>query len=171
MTIDTLSPIPVERQIGANAPTWLDRRIIHEKTQPLASHGFGQDVYQAMVRRQQWLIDQKLMERDGHEVIYRTDILDQLRRRELRHLGQKLSAEIGLPYAETLKGERVEGIFRRSIEGAGGRYAVVEKSLEFTLVPWRRDLERQIGRPVSGIDRGGDTIDWTIGRGRGGPAL
>lgn len=170
VAIDTLSPISIERQIGADAPTWLDRRIIHEESQPLASHGFGRDVYQAMVRRQQWLIDQKLMERDGHEVIYRTDILDQLRRRELQHLGKQLFAEIGLPYVEAAKGERVEGIFRRSVESAGGRYALVEKSLEFTLVPWRRDLERHIGRHISGIDRG-DTIDWTIGRGRGGPAL
>lgn len=171
VTIDTLSPVSIDRQVGVDAPTWLDRRIIHDETQPLASHGFGHDVYQAMVKRQQWLIDHKLMERDGHEVVYRADILDQLRRRELKALGKQLSAEIGLPYVESLKGERVEGIFRRSIESAGGRYAVVKKSLEFTLVPWRRDLERHIGRHISGIDRGGDTIDWTIGRGRGGPAL
>ncbi len=110
------------------------------------------------------------MERVGHDVSYRANILDQLRQRELRHLGDRLSAEIGLPYAETSKGERVEGIFRRSVEGASGRYALVERSREFTLVPWQPMLERHIDRYISGIDRG-DGIDWTIGRGRGGPSL
>jgi len=51
-----------------------------------------------------------------------------------------------------------------------GRYALVEKSREFTLVPWRPVLERQIGKPVSGIMRG-DGISWTFGRGRGGPSI
>jgi hypothetical protein len=123
-----------------------------------------------MVQRQQWLFEQKLMERDGHEVVYRTDILDQLRRRELRHLGRQLSAEIGLPYAEAMRGERVEGLFRRSVETASGRYALVERSHEFTLVPWNPMLERHIDCDISGIDRG-DSIDWTIGRQRGGPSL
>ena len=49
---------------------------------------------------------------------------------------------------------------------ASGRFAVIEKSLEFTLVPWRPALENFVGRNVSGIPRGG-TIDWTIGRSRG----
>jgi hypothetical protein len=47
---------------------------------------------------------------------------------------------------------------------------MIEKSLEFTLVPWRPALERHIGRAVSGIPHG-DSFDWTIGRGRGGPSL
>ncbi|MDR3438794.1 relaxase/mobilization nuclease RlxS [Telmatospirillum sp.] len=170
VAIDTLSNLSVEQQIGADAPTWLDRQIVHAETHALASHGFGRDVHSAMVRRQQWLIEQKLMERDGHEVVYRTDILDQLRRRELRHLGGQLSAEIGLPYAESVRGERVEGLLRRSVETASGRYALVERSHEFTLVPWKPMLERHIDRYISGIDRG-DSIDWTIGRQRGGPSL
>ena len=170
VAIDTLSNLSVERQVGADAPTWLDRQIVHAETHALASHGFGRDVHSAMVRRQQWLIEQKLMERDGHEVVYRTDILDQLQRRELRHLGGQLSAEIGLPYAEAVRDERVEGLFRRSVETASGRYALVERSHEFTLVPWKPMLERHINRYISGIDRG-DSIDWTIGRQRGGPSL
>jgi len=170
VAIDTLSNLSIERQISADAPTWLDRQIIHEVTHELADHGFGRDVQSAMVRRQQWLIEQKLMERDGTDVVYRTDILDHLQRRELRHLGSRLSAEIGLPYAEAVRGERVEGTYRRSVETASGRYALVERSREFTLVPWKPMLERHIDHYISGIARG-DTIDWTIGRGRGGPSL
>jgi type IV secretory pathway VirD2 relaxase len=170
VAIDTLSSLPIERQAEADAPTWLDRQIIHEMDHELASHGFGRDVHRAMVRRERWLIDQKLMERDGGDVIYRTNILDVLRRRELQRVAGQLSDEIGLPYFEAGRSTRVEGIYRRSVELASGRYALIERSREFTLVPWRPILERQIGRYISGIDRG-DTIDWTIGRGRGGPSL
>lgn len=50
------------------------------------------------------------------------------------------------------------------------RYAVIAKAREFTLVPWRPVLERQLGRTVLGIDRGG-AISWTFGRGRQGPEI
>ena len=50
------------------------------------------------------------------------------------------------------------------------KYAVIEKSREFALVPWRPVLEKQIGRTVTGIDRGG-AISWTFGRQRSGPEI
>jgi hypothetical protein len=68
------------------------------------------------------------------------------------------------------QGERIEGVYRRSLELAGGRFAVIEKSREFTLVPWRPVLERNLDMQVSGIMRG-DTISWTIGRHRSGPSI
>jgi Protein of unknown function (DUF3363) len=170
VSIETISTLSIERQAEADAPTWLDRQIVHEMEYELADHGFGRDVFNAMVRRQQWLIDQRLMERDGGDVIYRTNLLDVLKRRELQRVAGQLSDEIGLPYFEAGRSTRVEGIYRRSVELASGRYALIERSREFTLVPWRPMLERHIDRYISGIDRG-DTIDWTIGRGRGGPSL
>ncbi|SDK83437.1 MULTISPECIES: DUF3363 domain-containing protein [Mesorhizobium] len=39
-----------------------------------------------------------------------------------------------LPYAELRSGERVAGTLRRSVELASGKYTVIEKSREFTLV-------------------------------------
>ncbi len=170
VALETLSTLPIERQIGADAPTWLDRQIVHEENHPLAGHGFGRDVVRAMAQRRQWLIDEKLMWRDGGDILYRTNLLDVLRRRELQRVGAQLSGELGLDFVEAERGERVEGIYRRSVELAGGRYALIEKSLEFTLVPWRPMLERHIGRYLSGRDHG-DSIEWTIGRGRGGPSL
>jgi hypothetical protein len=43
----------------------------------------------------------------------------------------------------------------------------VENSREFSLVPWRPVLERQIGREISGIVRSSGSISWTFGRERG----
>jgi hypothetical protein len=50
-------------------------------------------------------------------------------------LGGQLSNELGLAYAETRPGERVEGIYRRYVDLASGRFAVIEQSRDFTLVP------------------------------------
>ncbi len=170
VAIEFLSTVPVERQVGAEGATWLDRQIVHEVNHDLAGHGFGRDVRRAMYQRQQWLIDQKLMERQGTDVLYRTNLLNVLRRRELQRVGDQLSKEIGLPFGEPVQGERIEGTYRRPVELASGRFALIEKSREFVLVPWKPALEQHIGRYISGISRG-DAIDWTIGRGRGGPSL
>jgi hypothetical protein len=105
--------------------------------------------------------------REGRTV-YRRNLLTELRRRELRAAGEKLSKELGKPFAEPLDGERIEGVYRRPLRLASGKFAVIEKSKEFTLVPWRAALERQRSKIVSGIVRG-DTISWTIGRQRSGP--
>jgi type IV secretory pathway VirD2 relaxase len=170
VAIEILSTLPIERQIGAEGATWLDRQLIGGVDHGRAAHGFGRDVYQALVRRQQWLIEQGLMQRDGSDVLFRKDLLTVLERRELRQAGDQLAAELGKPFAEPIPGIRVEGVYRQAVDLASGRFAVIEKSREFTLVPWRPVLERHIGRAVAGIPHG-DDFDWTIGRGRGGPSL
>jgi hypothetical protein len=93
-----------------------------------------------------------------------------LRQRELRRVGARLSGELGLPFVQPFEGERIEGVYRRPVELAGGRYALIEKSREFTLVPWRPVLDRHIDQYVSGRSNGA-SIDWTIGRERAGPSL
>jgi hypothetical protein len=42
------------------------------------------------------------------------------------------------------------------------RFAVIERSRDFTLGPWWSALEHQIGKTVAGIMRA-DGINWTIG--------
>lgn len=51
-----------------------------------------------------------------------------------------------------------------------GRFALIERAHNFTLVPWREMLERHVGKEVSGVMRG-DEISWTVGRGRTGPSI
>jgi hypothetical protein len=75
-----------------------------------------------------------------------------------------------LPFVETKPGERIDGTLRRAVDMTSGRHALIERSREFTLVPWRPVLEQHIGKTVSGILRG-DRISWTLGRARGGPTI
>ena len=170
VVIQTLSALPVERQIGADGATWLDRQLVGDRPETPRDAGFGREVRDALARRRQWLIEQDLAHEEQDRVVYRANMLALLQRREVTRVAEQLSGELGLAYAEVRSGERVEGVYRRSVELASGRFAVIEKSREFALVPWRPVLERSLGKQVSGIARG-DTISWTVGRQRSGPVV
>jgi len=168
--VETLSSYSLEQQIGAEAATWLDRELIRADPLPLREAGFGRALGDAQARRRQWLIAQGLAEARGTEIVYRSDLVETLRRRELLRVAARLSDEIGLPFAEVRTGKPVDGVLRRSVELVSGRFALVERSRDFTLVPWRDVLERQLGKQVSGIVRD-DGMSWALGRHRGGPSI
>ncbi|MGN6515293.1 MAG: relaxase/mobilization nuclease RlxS [Rhizomicrobium sp.] len=170
VAVQTLSTVSVERQVGREGATWLDRELVSADPLPLRDAGFGKDARNALIRRQQWLIEQGLAEQEQDQIVYRANMLATLRRRDLARAGSQLSSELGLAYVETKPGQRVEGTYRKHVDLASGRYALVERSRDFTLVPWREVLERNIGRAVSGIMRD-DTISWTFGRQRKGPEI
>ncbi|WP_371135742.1 DUF3363 domain-containing protein [Reyranella sp.] len=56
--------------------------------------------------------------------------------------------------------------YRQSVQLVSSKYALVERSREFTLVPWRPVIEKQLGRQVSALVRG-DGVSWEFGRKRG----
>ena len=168
--VDTLSALPLNRQVGSDSATWLDRQLVGPNPEPLRDAGFGREAREALDRRRQWLIEQDLAREEQGGTVLRANLLATLRRRELNCIARQLSDELGLGYVEAKSGERVEGIYRRPVELASGRYALIEKSREFTLVPWRPVLDRHLDKQVSGIMRG-DSINWTIGRQRSGPSI
>ena len=170
VVIQTLSTLPIERQIDADGTTWLDRQLVGDRPETSRDAGFGREVRDALARRRQWLIEQDLAREEQDRTIYRANMLALLQRREVTRVAGQLSGELGLAHAEVRSGERVEGIYSRSVELASGRFAVVEKSREFMLVPWRPVLELSLGKQVSGVARG-ETISWTLGRQRGGPSV
>jgi hypothetical protein len=112
----------------------------------------------------------ELAEQDAAGFRGRPDALATLARRELQAASHGLSREHGLDYREAVPGERIEGIVRRRVDLVSGRFAMLEKSQEFSLVPWRPVFEKQVGKTASGIMRGADT-HWTFGRGRSGPTI
>ena len=159
--IEALAAMPIEQLSHHEGLTWLDEDA--ELSQPgRLGRGFGAKVASALRQRQQWLVEQGLAGQP--------DMLDTLRRRELQRVAGQLSRELGLGYVEAEPGVRIEGVYRSSVQVGTARMALVESSREFTLVPWRPVLERQIGREVSGIMRGGD-VSWTFGRQRSGPEI
>ena len=168
--VELLSAVPVEKLPAMDAPTWLDREFVDEEPSGVRDAGFGREVRAALALRQQWLLAEQLAEEREGRIVYRKGMLAALQRRELLRIAAQLSDELGKPFAESKSGERVEGRLVRPVDMASGRRALVERSRDFTLVPWRSVLARHIGKPVSGIMREG-VINWSLGRQRRGPTI
>jgi len=168
--IEVLSPAPLAELARADAATWLDRELASSAPVALRDAGFGRDVRHTQGLRVQWLIDAGLAERDGSRVRLHPETLAALERRELRSIADRLERELAKPSREVAPGERIEGRLVRRLDLKSGRFAVIENSREFSLVPWRDALSRRIGQQVSGIMRA-DGINWRFGRDRAGPEI
>jgi hypothetical protein len=70
-----------------------------------------------------------------------------------------------LPFRAAADGETIGGKFTGTVQLSSGKFAVIEKSHEFTLVPWRPVINRQLGREVAGVVQGG-SVSWQLGRRR-----
>ena len=168
--IEILSPVGVAELATAHAATWLDRALVDGDPPVLRSAGFGRDAENALAQRRQWLMEEGLAETVAGETRYRPDMMAILRRRELLRVAGELSGELSLPFSQAIEGERLDGTYRRRVDLLSGRFAVLERSRDFTLVPWKPVLERRIGQSVSGLMRE-DGVNWSFGRGRAGPSI
>ncbi len=166
-SIRIVSTVELEKQIGADGATWLDRRLMTQDASDLAPAGFGQQVREAMDQRREHHIEQGDANRQqGGRVFYRRNLLATLREREVARVGAEMAEGKGLPFRATADGENISGKFTGTTQLSSGKFAVVEKSHEFTLVPWRPVIDRQLGREVAGVVQGG-SVSWQLGRSRG----
>ncbi len=92
--------------------------------------------------------------RDGR-TFYRRNLLATLREREVASVGAEIAASKALPFRAAVDGETVSGKFTGTVQLSSGKFALIEKSHEFTLVPWRPVIDRQLGREVIGVEQGG----------------
>ncbi|MDA9500830.1 relaxase/mobilization nuclease RlxS [Bradyrhizobium sp. CCBAU 11357] len=161
-----LSWQPLEDLPQALGATWLDRRLVGKESDELASTGFGAEVETALRTRRQWLIEQGLAREQGGQVRFARNMLETLEARELARTAADISARSGLEHVEVKAGDKIEGVYRRMLTLNSGRFALIERSHEFALVPWRPVLERARGQLVTG-SVGGEGISWSIGLKRG----
>ena len=164
--VELVSPVPLHRLAEWDGATWLDQELASDDPEPLRDSGFGREVRSALALRRRWLLAQGLGEEADGRFSMRPASLAALRARELAAAGARLSSELGLRFVPAGEGERIEGVLRRRVDLACGRFALVETGRDFTLAPWRPVLERHMGREVSGISREAG-MNWTIGRTRG----
>jgi type IV secretory pathway VirD2 relaxase len=161
------STIDLDAQARSEGATWLDRQLLaRHKTQP-APLGFGLEVINALEQRQATLIAKGHAQRgpDG-QIQYRRDLLVTLERQELMRVGQKLAEQRQLQFRTIQDGERVRGIFKETVQLASGKYALVQNEREFSLVPWRPVIDKDVGEEISGVMRG-NSVSWNFGRRRG----
>jgi Protein of unknown function (DUF3363) len=133
----------------------------------MADQCFGAEIKTALNRRRQWLISQWLGQLNVQGQFQpRPQLLETLRRREYDHTTQALSKELGLSHNAPMEGEQISGTFTKSVTLASGKYAIIQKALEFTLLPWRPDMEPMRGKEITGT-ASAHGIQWEWGPRRG----
>ncbi|BCN37641.1 hypothetical protein ALDI51_09600 [Alicycliphilus denitrificans] len=165
VAVELKSHLPIERQARVIGATWLDQQLIGGGS-GLGDLGFGGDARQAMQQRADFLEEQGLAQRRGQRVILARNLLGTLRNRELVQAAKDIAAETGLEHRPVADGQRVAGIYRRSVMLASGRYAVLDDGMGFSLVPWRPVIEQRLGQPLAATMRGSG-VSWELGRQRG----
>ncbi|MEQ7874272.1 DUF3363 domain-containing protein [Sphingomonas sp. ASV193] len=166
VAVEILSPLPLEMLPARDGATWLDRELGRGEAATARDAGFGSEVRAALAARRAWLVERQLAEENEEGFALRRGALAMLMRRELLGAAAGLERETGKGFEEAGEGIRIEGLLRRRVDLAGGRFALVETERSFTLVPWRPVLDAAIGKEIGGVVRERGT-NWTIGRARG----
>ncbi|CAN7221334.1 relaxase/mobilization nuclease RlxS [Bradyrhizobium sp. LjRoot220] len=164
--ITVLSWQSLDELPGASGATFLDKQLVARSPEMVASSGLGLEFESALRSRRQWLLEQGLAREQGGGIAYARNLLQTLERRELAEVGARMTRETGLDYAETKAGHRITGTYRRMLTLNSGRFALIERARDFSLVPWRPVLERAKGQAVIGVV-GGEGISWSVGQKRG----
>ena len=165
VAVELKSHLPIERQARVIGATWLDQQLIGGG-QGLGDLGFGGEAKQAMQQRADFLVEQGLAEWRGQRVILTRNLVATLRDRDVTHAAKTIATETGLEHRPVIDGQRVAGIYRRSVTLASGRYAVLDDGMGFSLVPWRPVIEQRLGQKIAATVRGSG-VSWEIGRQRG----
>ncbi|MCY1216520.1 hypothetical protein D9M72_283960 [compost metagenome] len=165
VAVELRTPLPLEQQVRAVGATWLDQQLIGGNRE-LVDSGFGKEVREALRQRADFLVEQGLAERLGQRVVLARNLLATLRGRELTAVAREISAQTGLQYRPAVDGQRVNGIYRRSVQLASGRYALLDDGIGFSLVPWKPVIEQRLGQSVSAVIQG-NSVSWQLGRQRG----
>ena len=165
--VRTLSTLDLERQIGSDGATWLDREHVTRSPTPLTDAGFGREVKEAVHRRAERLVRMGHATDNGKTISIPFKVVAALERQEVERAGRQIAAERGLSYAPSGPGEYVAGRLAGVANLASGRFAMIEDVLGFQLVPWQPVLEKRLGQYLSGVRRDDCGIDWDFGRKRG----
>ena len=163
--VDLKSHLSIERQACVIGATWLDQQLIGGG-KGLSDLGFGAEVKEALRQRADFLVEQGLAEHRGQRVVLTRNLLTTLRGRELAKATKDIATETGLEYRPAADGQRLVGIYRRSVMLASGRYAMLDDGRSFSLVPWKPVIEQRLGQQLAAtVLRGG--VSWEVGRQRG----
>jgi len=165
VAVELKSHLPIKRQTCVIGATWLDQQLIGGG-KGLSDLGFGAEVKDALRQRADFLAEQGLAEHRGQRVVLVRNLLATLRGRELVQAAKDIAAETGLEHRPVADGQRVAGIYRRSVMLASGRYAMLDDGMGFSLVPWKPVIEQRLGQQLAATVQGG-SVSWKIGRQHG----
>lgn len=147
-------------QIEAPGLTWLDQTPLPD----VPAYGFADEVRTAHALRRARLLERGLVSDARGDLDPSTR--ETLRRLGLEAAGSDIAAKIGKPYMAMPTHGTIEGVYRKSITRPEGKFSIIARQRNFTLVPWRQAMERARGQAISGVVRG-QSISWKFGRQKG----
>jgi type IV secretory pathway VirD2 relaxase len=163
--VELRSQMSIDQQVRTIGATWLDGQFVGGP-EVLTGEGFGAEVRSALGRRADFLVEQGFAERRGQRVIFVQNLLTVLRAKEIEATARTIESETGLTYRPITDGQSVNGIYRRSVTLASGRFAMIDDATGFSLVPWRPVIEKRLGQSMGAVVRG-EFVSWEFGRRRG----
>jgi type IV secretory pathway VirD2 relaxase len=143
--------LPLMEQARHAGLTWLDTDAGNKPGDQLVA---ARQERLAFLEGRGWL--------EGEVVATDHALRNRLRAMEWQRTVSILSASTGRDAVDLVPGDRFEGRFEKAIDLGQGRFAVVGNAKEFTLVPWRPEMERHRGRDMA-FKRTAAGVSWTIG--------
>ena len=165
VAVELRSHLSIERQTRVMGATWLDQQLVCGE-RGLSAQGFGAEVHAALQQRSDFLVEQGLAEQQGQRVILARKLLATLQARELDATAKPIAQETGRSYRAITDVDRVSGTYRRDIQLASGRFALLDNGKSFSLVPWKPVIVQRLGQQMTAVVRG-TGVSWKFGRQRG----
>ena len=157
------SRLTLRQMETARGVTWLDRKLAENAARMNTAKSFEN----ALSHRVNALTSMGIeLDENGR---LPDGALNKLRSIDLQDAADQIGKTLGKPYRSLGQSRRVDGIFRETVERPSGKFAVIERSREFTLVPWRHVMNRRLGKSISGRVSGAGGISWDV-TGRSGPS-
>ncbi len=164
LTVRVESDLGLEGQVTAGGATWLDRQLLKGDRASYGATGFGAEVANALERRTDHLIKADIAKRGAAGVDLPAGLLQRLTSRELDGVSAALRGAGARAVRVPSEGEQVGGVYRRRLDLASGRFAVLDDGMGFQLVPWTPKIEQHLGEHISGQMRSRSAVTWDIGR-------
>jgi len=151
------SMLTIEQMTTARGATWLDEQL---KRGSLEEDLTSRELLDAAAKRRAALRQMGFGIRDKDRLLQ--ICINELKDMDVKDAGEALENQMGKPYASSSGASHIEGVFKGTIERPSGKFAVIEKSREFTLVPWRPIMERRRGLSIIGRASQGGGISWDV---------
>ncbi len=166
--IKVLSWVSIEQLPEARAQIFIDDVLERHEKLDAVDHKFGGELNAAIAARRRWLLSQGLARETGDSFTIDRASLYAIERKAMNETAAMIAKQSGKAFTSANEGEHVTGVYHRPADLPSGRFAIIEKSKQFTLVPWRAALEKRRGMEVSGVMKHGG-VSWTFGKPRSGP--
>ena len=158
--LDVKSWLPLNELPNWSGLTWLDDLAASE----IGNGSLGSEVHNALEARTRHLSQSGVLKEGKTKLSVGQRHM--LAASERRAAANAEAAKSNRAYVSVASGETRSGIYEKPVNLAQGRFAIIGQAKEFTLVPWRSELETHRGKDLTirGTNKG---VGWSLTRKKG----